>query len=307
MLTGRLRSVQRRRRDRVKLRFVEVAAPFATGLHQVDNPVFDREATSTSPTAARAVSRCRCRSSACGPNGTRETFSSGIVNPTSMAIDPEGRLYVSSRFEGTSTGSIRDGAPSRSPPISASRAGWRSRRTARCSSAIVRARSSASIERAHATPSRRCRASVAAFHLAIGPDGSLFVTAPTLSTRRRGLSNRRRTARSPFGVRHSAGRRGSRSTRAARCSSSKRWRARAVCIVFPRGGSPELVVAGPGSRRRRLRPRRRSSSSALTTASIACGTRSTLPRQRPRACFAGGRRRSKSPGRPRATLRTGST
>ena len=35
------------------------------------------------------------------PNGTRETFSSGIVNPTSMAIDPEGRLYVSSRFEGT--------------------------------------------------------------------------------------------------------------------------------------------------------------------------------------------------------------
>ena len=35
------------------------------------------------------------------PNGTRESFSSGIVNPTSMAIGPEGRLYVSSRFEGT--------------------------------------------------------------------------------------------------------------------------------------------------------------------------------------------------------------
>jgi len=35
------------------------------------------------------------------PNGTRETFSSGIVNPTSMAIDSDDRLYVSSRFEGT--------------------------------------------------------------------------------------------------------------------------------------------------------------------------------------------------------------
>jgi hypothetical protein len=35
------------------------------------------------------------------PNGTRETFSSGIVNATSMAIDAQGRLYVSSRFEGT--------------------------------------------------------------------------------------------------------------------------------------------------------------------------------------------------------------
>src|SRR5204863_4206713 len=30
----------------------------------------------------------------------REPFSSGIVNPTSMAIDQEDRLYVSSRFEG---------------------------------------------------------------------------------------------------------------------------------------------------------------------------------------------------------------
>src|SRR5205085_8011860 len=35
-----------------------------------------------------------------GANGTRETHAAGIVNPTSMALDAEGRLYVSSRFEG---------------------------------------------------------------------------------------------------------------------------------------------------------------------------------------------------------------
>ena len=47
--------------------FHRLAAPFATGLHQVDNPVSIATATSTSPTAARAASRCRCRSSACAP------------------------------------------------------------------------------------------------------------------------------------------------------------------------------------------------------------------------------------------------
>src|SRR4051812_45267855 len=80
---------------------VEIAAPLATGLHQVDNPIFDRDGNlyvTYSGTRGQQVpvSIFRIR-----PNGTREPFSSGIVNPTSMAIDPEGRLYVSSRFEGT--------------------------------------------------------------------------------------------------------------------------------------------------------------------------------------------------------------
>src|SRR5207302_3245656 len=80
---------------------LDVASPFATGLHQVDNPVFDRDGNlyvtysgSRGQTVPVSIFRVR-------PNGTRETFSSGIVNPTSMAIDPQGRLYVSSRFEGT--------------------------------------------------------------------------------------------------------------------------------------------------------------------------------------------------------------
>src|SRR5205814_810454 len=81
--------------------FVGIASPFATGLHQVDNPVFDREGNlyvTYSGTRGQQVpvSIFRVR-----PNGTRESFSSGIVNPTSMALDPAGRLYVSSRFEGT--------------------------------------------------------------------------------------------------------------------------------------------------------------------------------------------------------------
>src|SRR5262245_34366639 len=81
--------------------FVDVGGTFATGLHQVDNPVFDRDGNlyvTYSGTRGQQVpvSIFRVR-----PNGTRETFSSGIVNATSMAFGPEGQLYVSSRFEGT--------------------------------------------------------------------------------------------------------------------------------------------------------------------------------------------------------------
>src|SRR3954471_3636201 len=85
------------------------AAPLATGLHQVDSPVFDREGNlyvTYSGTRGQQVpvSIFRVR-----PNGTRETFCSGIVNPTSMAIGPDGHLYVSSRFEGTIYRVLPDG------------------------------------------------------------------------------------------------------------------------------------------------------------------------------------------------------
>src|SRR5882672_3690274 len=86
---------------RIADRAARIVFALATRLHQVDSPVFDREGNlyvTYSGTRGQQVpvSIFRVR-----PDGMRETFSSGIVNPTSMAIDPQGRLYVSSRFEGT--------------------------------------------------------------------------------------------------------------------------------------------------------------------------------------------------------------
>ena len=88
----------------------------------------------TSPTAARAASRCRCRSSACGRTARARRSASGIVNPTSMAIGPDGELYVSSRFEGTVYRVAADGSvePFATDLGVAVRSGVRSRRHAVC-------------------------------------------------------------------------------------------------------------------------------------------------------------------------------
>ena len=80
---------------------LEVGVPIATGLHQVDNPLIDRAGNvylTYSGTRGQQVPVSIFR---VAPSGARETYSSSVVNPTSMAMDAEGRLYVSSRFEGT--------------------------------------------------------------------------------------------------------------------------------------------------------------------------------------------------------------
>ena len=162
--------------------FVNIAAPFATGLHQVDNPVFDRDGNlyvTYSGTRGQQVpvSIFRVR-----PNGTRETFSSGIVNPTSMAIDPQGRLYVSSRFEGTV---YRVGEDGIAEPF-ASDLGVACGLAFSDDGVLFVGDRSGTIfrvdEKGRATTFASLPASVAAFHLAIGPGGVLHVTGPTLSS-----------------------------------------------------------------------------------------------------------------------------
>jgi len=167
--------------------FLTVAAPVATGLHQVDNPVFDRDGNlyvTYSGTRGQHVPVSIFRVT---PGGTRETFSSGIVNPTSMAVDPDGRLYVSSRFEGI----VYRLAPDGSVEPFASDLG------VACGLTFAPAEEGATLfvgdrsgtifkvdRQGRATTFAALPASVAAFHLAYGPagpDAALFVTGPTLA------------------------------------------------------------------------------------------------------------------------------
>ena len=162
--------------------FIDVAAPLATGLHQVDNPVFDRDGNmyvTYSGTRGQEVpvSIFRVR-----PNGTRETFSSGIVNPTSMAIDPRGRLYVSSRFEGTV---YRVGADGTAASFATDLGVACGLAFAPDGTLFVGDRSGTVFRvdsNGHAEQFATLPPSVAAFHLALASDGALHVTAPTLSS-----------------------------------------------------------------------------------------------------------------------------
>ena len=160
---------------------IGVAGAFATGLHQVDNPVFDRQGNlyvTYSGTRGQEVpvSIFKVR-----PNGTRETFSSGIVNATSMAIDPEGRLYVSSRFEGTVYRVHEDGTFESFATDLGVACGLA---FAPDGTLFVGDRSGTLFRvdrRGKASAFASIPPSVAAFHLAIGPDQGVYVTAPTLS------------------------------------------------------------------------------------------------------------------------------
>jgi sugar lactone lactonase YvrE len=162
--------------------FIHVAAPFATGLHQVDNPVFDRAGNlfvTYSGTRGQQVpvSIFRVR-----PDGTRETFSSTIVNPTSMAVDPDGRLHVTSRFEGVVYRLESDGT---AEPFATDLGIACGLVFAPDGTLYVGDRSGTifKVDRAgRASVFVTLPPSVAAFHLALGQDGTLFVSGPTLSS-----------------------------------------------------------------------------------------------------------------------------
>jgi len=161
--------------------YLTVAAPWATGLHQVDNPVFDSDGNlfvtysgsrgQTAPVSVFRVTRA----------GTREPFVTGIVNPTSMAMGPDGHLYVSSRFEGAVYRVKPDGTHEQVASDLGVACGLAFDNQGRLyvgdrSGTIFR------IEDSKADPFATLPPSVAAFHLAFSPDGDLFVSAPTLGS-----------------------------------------------------------------------------------------------------------------------------
>jgi sugar lactone lactonase YvrE len=162
--------------------FVHVAAPLATGLHQVDSPTADADGNlyfTFSGTRGQQVPVSIYR---VGPTGTRETFATGIVNPTSMAVDRDGQLYVSSRFESTvyrvdREGTVRVFASDLGVACGLAFASDGSLYVGDRSGTVFKVAGHGRAKAFATLP-----ASVAAFHLAFGPDDVLYVTAPTLST-----------------------------------------------------------------------------------------------------------------------------
>ena len=162
--------------------FLEVARLIAAGVHQVDSPAFDREGrlyVTYSGTRGQQVPVSIFRVLR---NGARESFSSAIVNPTAMTVGPDGDLYVSSRFEGSVYRVAADGratvvATELGVPCGLAFSPQGVLFVGDRSGTIFRIRKDGQPLMVATLPS-----SVAAFHLAFGPDGWIYVTAPTLTS-----------------------------------------------------------------------------------------------------------------------------
>ena len=162
---------------------LEVGAPVATGLHQVDSPAFGPDGTLYATFSGTRGQRVPVSVFRTGASGVTEPFVADLTNATSLAVDAAGALHVSSRF---------DGAVYRVSPDGTFEAVARELGVA-CGIAfgadgtLYVGDRSGTIFRigpsARAIPFVSLPPSVAAFHLAVGPEEALFVSAPTLATR----------------------------------------------------------------------------------------------------------------------------
>ncbi len=162
--------------------FVEIGVPLVTGVHHVDSPAYDRHGNLYVTFSGSRGQQAPVSIFIVRPDGTREPFVSDVPNPTSLAFDREGTLYVSSRFDGSVYRVEADGRAS----LFASDLGVACGLAFGPDGALYVGDRSGSILRVESDARARIFASlppsVAAFHLAFGPDAYLYVTAPTLNT-----------------------------------------------------------------------------------------------------------------------------
>jgi len=163
--------------------FFDVAVKLADELHPVANPVVDRDGriiTTFSGTRGQAApggtSVFRI-----SPEGSAEPYLGDLVNPTGLALDPEGVLYISCRNDGTIR---RVTAPGQTEVVVDGMGIATGIAFDQAGTLFVgdRAGGIFAVDRHGATRRfAKLPPSVAAYHLAFGAEGDLYVTAPTLS------------------------------------------------------------------------------------------------------------------------------
>ena len=153
----------------------------AGGIHPVTNPAFDRSDGSLFVTRSGSrgehipVSLFRI-----GPDENVTEFSGDIANPTSIAFDKGGRMFVTSRLEGT----VYRVTPLKEVVEFASDLGIATGLAFNRDGEMFVGDRSGTIYRVNEIGEARAWAtlepSVSAYHLAFGPDGFLYVTGPTV-------------------------------------------------------------------------------------------------------------------------------
>jgi hypothetical protein len=178
--TGRLRILQNgAQSNAVEIR---VASLLATGAHMVASPAMDSsgnifitfsgERGQETPVSVFRIER----------DGEMRPFVRGVVNATGLAVDFEENLYVSSRHEGKVFKVARNGAST----VYAESMGIATGLAFDADQNLYVGDRSGTIFKV--APDRQIfvfatlEPSVAAYHLAFGPDGTLYVTGPTTSS-----------------------------------------------------------------------------------------------------------------------------
>jgi sugar lactone lactonase YvrE len=162
---------------------INVARTLTTGLHQVDNPAFDGLGRLYATQSGGPGTKVPAPLYRVTREGIREPVAVEIANPTSLALGPDGALYVSSRFEGTVYRVMNDDrvevhANELGVPTGLAFGHDGSLYVGDRSGSVFRVSPTKQVETFASLP-----ASVAAFHLAFGPDDCLYLTAPTLASR----------------------------------------------------------------------------------------------------------------------------
>ncbi|HEY6403199.1 MAG TPA: gluconolaconase [Blastocatellia bacterium] len=161
----------------------KLGVKIADNLHPVANPAIDRDDGSIYVTlSGQRGQKVPVSIYKISPDDTISPFISDLVNPTGMAFSREGALYVTSRYDGA----LYRISPFKEVQTVASDLGIATGLAFDSKGEIYVGDRSGTIFRINeigeSRPFASLEASVAAYHLAFGPDGDLYVTGPTLSS-----------------------------------------------------------------------------------------------------------------------------
>lgn len=161
---------------------IHVALPIADNLHPVANPAIDAEGNVFVTFSGARGQKVPVAIFRVDKNFSMKPFLHEMMNPTGLALDGEGNLYVSSRNDGT----VYRVAPNGTMTSYAEGMGVATGIAFDAAGSLYVGDRSGTIFKIG--PNREIfvfamlEPSVSAYHLAFGPDGSLYVTGPTTSS-----------------------------------------------------------------------------------------------------------------------------
>jgi sugar lactone lactonase YvrE len=160
-----------------------VGQKLAENLHPVANPAYDRDNgavyTTLSGTRGQKVPVSVYKIT---PDGESEPFLTDMINPTGLAFSPSGEMFITSRYDGT----VYRVTPFKEAEEFARNLGIATGIAFDAEGRMFVGDRSGTIylvnEIGEGTSFATLEPSMAAYHLAFGPDAHLYVTGPTLSS-----------------------------------------------------------------------------------------------------------------------------